>query len=88
MTGDAERMMDGICVGHRDRTGASLFLSESGLFRGNSVQRKTAEKEWDNQFIRKSGGVPRMLIGEEPEVRPPPVPAVVMPALEAIVRTS
>ena len=28
-----------------------------------------------------------MLIGEEPDVRPPPVPAVVMPALEAIVRT-
>ena len=30
-----------------------------------------------------------MLTGEEPqpEVRPPPVPAVVMPALEAIVRT-
>ena len=28
-----------------------------------------------------------MLIGEEPEVRPPPVPAVVMPAPEAIVRT-
>ena len=28
-----------------------------------------------------------MLIGEEPEVRPPPVPAVVMPALEGSVRT-
>ena len=28
-----------------------------------------------------------MLIGEEPEVRPPPVPAVVMPIPEAIVRT-
>ena len=28
-----------------------------------------------------------MLIGEEPEVRPPPAPAVMMPAPEAIVRT-
>ena len=28
-----------------------------------------------------------MLIGEEPEVRPPPMPAVVMPTSEAIVRT-
>ena len=28
-----------------------------------------------------------MLIGEEPEVRPPPVPAVIMPIPEAIVRT-
>ena len=28
-----------------------------------------------------------MLIGEEPEVRPPPVPAVMMPIPEAIVRT-
>ena len=28
-----------------------------------------------------------MLIGEDPEVRPPPVPAVVMPKPEAIVRT-
>ena len=28
-----------------------------------------------------------MLIGEEPDVRPPPMPAVVMPIPEAIVRT-
>ena len=28
-----------------------------------------------------------MLIGEEPEVRPPPMPAVMMPFPEAIVRT-
>ena len=28
-----------------------------------------------------------MLIGEEPEVRPPPVPAVMMPFPEALVRT-
>ena len=28
-----------------------------------------------------------MLVGEEPEVRPPPVPAVMMPISEAIVRT-
>ena len=28
-----------------------------------------------------------MLIGEEPEVKPPPMPAVVMPIPEAIVRT-
>ena len=28
-----------------------------------------------------------MLIGEEPEVRPPPVPAIMMPIPEAIVRT-
>ena len=31
MAGDAERMMDGIFVGHHERTGASLFLSERGL---------------------------------------------------------
>ena len=88
VAGDAERMMDGIFVGHHERTGASLFLSERGLLRGTRVQRKTADQQWDNECIRKCRGVPWMLIGEEPEVRPPPVPAVMMPIPEAIVRTA
>ena len=86
VAGDAERMMDGIFVDHHERTGASLFLSERGLLRGTRVQRKTADQQWDNELIRKCRGVPWMLIGEEP-VRPPPVPAVMMPIPEAIVRT-
>ena len=80
-------MMGGIFVGHHERTGASLFLSERGLLRGTRVQRKTADQQWDTEFIRRCRGVPWMLIGEEPEVRPPPMPAVVMPIPEAIVRT-
>ena len=40
VAGDAERIMDGIFVGHHERT-ASLFLSERGLLRGTRVQRKT-----------------------------------------------
>ena len=87
VAGDAERKMDGIFVDHHERTGASLFLSERGLLRGTSVQRKTADQQLDNEFIRKCRGVPWMLIGEEPEVRPPPLPAVMMPFHEAIVRT-
>ena len=79
--------MDGIFVGHHERTGASLFLSERGLLRGTRVQRKTADQQWDNEFIRKCRRVPWMLVGEEPEVRPPPVPAIMMPIPEAIVRT-
>ena len=79
--------MDEIFVGRHERTGASLFLSERGLLRGTRVQRKTADQQWDNEFIRKCRGVPWMLIGEEPEVRPPPVPAVMMLIPEAIVRT-
>ena len=51
VAGDAERMMDGIFVGHHERTGASLFLSERGLLRGTRVQRKTADQQWDNEFI-------------------------------------
>ena len=88
VAGDADTMMDGIFVGHYERTGASLFLSERALLRGTSVQRKTADQQWDNEFIRKCPGVPWMFTGEEPEpeVRLPPVLAVVMPALEAIVR--
>ena len=39
VAGDAERMMDGIFVGHL-RTGVSLF-SERELFRDTRVQRKT-----------------------------------------------
>ena len=85
--GDAERMMDGIFVGHHERTGTSLFLSERGLLRGTRVQRKTADQQWDNEFIRRCRGVPWMLVGEEPEVRPPPMPAVVMPFPEAIIIT-
>ena len=86
VAGDAERLMDGTFVGHHERTGASLFLSERGLLRGTRVQRKTADQLWDNEFIRKCPGVPWMLIREEPEVRPPPVPAIMMPSPEAIVR--
>ena len=71
--------MDGIFVGHHGRTGALALL--------RGMQRKTADLQWDNEFIRKCRGVPWMLIGEEPEVRPPPVLAVVMPSPEAIVRT-
>ena len=90
VAGDAERMMDGIFVGHHERTGASLFFSERGLLRATRVQRKTADQQWDNEFVRKCRGVPWMLTGEEPEpeVRPPPTPALVMPAPEAIVRAS
>ena len=51
VAGDAERMMDGIFVAHHERTGASLFLSERGLLRCTRVQRKTADKQWDNEFI-------------------------------------
>ena len=87
VAGDAERMMDGIFVGHHERTGASLFLSERRLLRGPRVHRKTADQQWDKEFIRKCRGVPWILVGEEPEVRPPPVLAVVMPFREAIVRT-
>ena len=58
--------MDGIFVGHHERTVASLFLSERGLLRGTTVQRKTADQQWDNEFIRRCRGVPWMLIGEEP----------------------
>ena len=64
-TRDAE--INGIFVGHHERIGASLFLSERGLLRGTRVQRKTADQQWDNEFIRKCRGVPWMLIGEEPE---------------------
>ena len=84
---DAERLMDGIFVGHHERTGASLFFSERGFLRGPRVQRKTADQQWDNEFVRKCRGVLWILIWEELEVSPPPVPAVVMPAPEAIVRT-
>ena len=85
---DVERMMGGIFVEHHERTGASLFLSERGLLSGTRVQRKTADQQWDNEFVRKCRGVPWMPTGGEPEseVRPPPVPAVVMPAPVAIVR--
>ena len=83
----AERLMDGIFVGHHERTGASLFFSERGFLRGPRVQRKTADQQWDNEFVRKCRGVLWILIWEELEVSPPPVPAVVMPAPEAIVRT-
>ena len=54
---------------HHERTGASWFLSERGLLRGTRVQRKTADQQWDNEFIRQRRGVPWILIGEEPEVR-------------------
>ena len=40
-----------------------------------AFSRKTADQQWDNEFIRRCRGVPWVLIGEEREVRPPPRPA-------------
>ena len=60
VAGDAERKKDGIFVGHHERTGASLFLSERGWVRGTRVQRKTADQQWDNEIVRKCRGVPWM----------------------------
>ena len=86
VAGDAERLMDGIFVGHHERTGASLFLSGRGIVERPESSAENRIPAVDNEFIRKCRGVSWMLIGEEPKVRPPPVPAV-MPAPEAIVRT-
>ena len=79
VAGDAERLMDGILIGHHERTGTSLFLSERGLLRGMSVSGKP---QTINGTMNSSESVE-----EEPEVRPPPVPAVIMPIHEALVRT-
>ena len=60
VAGDAQRTMDGIFVGHHERAGASLFLSERGLLRGTRVQRKTEDQQSDDEFIRRCRGVPWM----------------------------
>ena len=53
VAGDAERMMDGIFVGHHERIGASLFLSERGLSRGTRVQGRTeTSSKTTNSFER------------------------------------
>ena len=37
--------MDGIFVGHHERTGASLFLSERGLLRGTNSGTMTSSED-------------------------------------------
>ena len=86
VAGDAERT-DEWNFRWSSRAAHRCSFQNVGLLRGTRVQRKTADQQWDNEFIRKCRGVPWMLIGEEPEVRPPPVPASKMPIPEAIVRT-
>ena len=46
-----EGRVDGIFVGHHERTGESLFLSKRGLLRGTKVQRETTDQQWDNELI-------------------------------------
>ena len=59
LTCDAKRMLMACSLaGHHERICASLFLSERGLLRGTGVQRKIADQQWDNQYIRKCRGVP------------------------------
>ena len=83
---DAERMTDGIFVGHHERTGAALFLSDKGLLRGTRVQRKTADQQWDNEHIRKCRGVPWKLLGEDQEAAPaPPAAAAVVPGVGPLI---
>ena len=70
--------MDGIFVAHHERTGASLILSERGLLRGTE---SSAEKPQTSGTTNSEEFRGCIIIGEEPEVRPPPVPAVVMSQL-------
>ena len=62
--GDAERMLDGIFVGHHERTGAALFLTSKGVLRGMRIQRR-AEGQWDSAFIASCRGKPWNMKGEE-----------------------
>ena len=43
----ASRMTQGIFVGHRDRTGAVLSITKSGVVRGKSLPRQPLNDAWD-----------------------------------------
>ena len=73
--------------GHHGRTSAAVFFSERGLPRGTRGQRKTADAQRVNENTRKCRRVPWMLSGEAPDGTVPPVPGVVMPGPEALVRS-
>ena len=72
--GDAERMLEGIFVGHHERTGATLFLTSKGVLRGTRIQRR-AEGQWDSAFIASCRCKPWNMKGEEPAAEEPALPA-------------
>ena len=43
----ASRMTQGLFVGHHDRTGASLYITEKGVMRGKSWTRQSLSDAWD-----------------------------------------
>eukprot|EP00971_Amphidinium_carterae_P196247 3893890-Amphidinium_carterae.2 len=75
-----ERMMQGIFVGHHERTGAALFLSLAQE-NGTRVQRKPADEHWDYADVKKCRGIPWKLKGEELAPAASPEATVAVPRI-------
>ena len=52
------RMLDGVFVGHHERTGASLFITPNGVARGMGIHQTTPERRYDAKFLETCKGVP------------------------------
>ena len=53
-----DRMIQGVYVGHHERTGATLLLTPEGVRRGIRVQRLPETDRWNMDFIKTCRGCP------------------------------
>jgi len=53
-----ERMKEGVYIGHHERSGASMFLTPSGLYRGVGIHRLPESTRWDVNFVKSCRGLP------------------------------
>ena len=58
LKGTEERMVQGVFVGHHERTGSTLLLSPEGLKRGTRIQRLPESERWNLSFIQSVKGLP------------------------------
>ena len=91
MQGGDHRMLRGVYVGHHERSGASIFLTPSGVKRGTRIARMLEHERWDRVFSETCIGVPwQLTLGQRNLARPVVLeaeadqgvaPVIVMPAV-------
>ena len=61
----ASRMIQGIFVGHHDRTGAVLCITKNGVVRGKSWTRQTLSDAWESTNWEGLCGIPWQMVAPD-----------------------
>ena len=96
LRGGGQRLLRGVYVGHRERSGAAIFLTPDGVKRGTRLARMMEHERWDRVFSATCVEVPWSLRLDQRNLVRPVVPeaeaeqgvalVIVMPAVPKVDR--